>query len=86
MQEVKIMKKLFKEKINVLLSSVGLRVSTVVEHSYLLNKLQTSIDPQKHISLIEEVQNLFSELIFPDLPRYLHWSSIEFINFLGKSK
>jgi len=63
------MKKLFKETINVLLSSVGIRVSKVGEHSYLRDKLQTSIDSQKHINLIEEVQNLFSELVFPDLPR-----------------
>ncbi len=62
------MKRLFKETINVLLKPVGLKLSTVVENSYLLNKLQTSIDSKKYISLIEEVQNLFSELVFPDLP------------------
>lgn len=62
------MKRLFKEIINVLLKPVGLRLSTVVENSYLINKLQTSIDSKKHITLIEEVQSLFAELVFPDLP------------------
>jgi hypothetical protein len=70
------MKKLFKETINVLLSPVGIRVSTVGEHSYLINKLQTSIDSQKHLNLIEEVQNLFSELVFPALPPCQHRSQL----------
>lgn len=62
------MKRLFKETINALLNPVGLRLSTVVENNYLINKVQTSVDSQKHITLIEEVQNLFSELVFSDLP------------------
>ncbi|HAJ58571.1 MAG TPA: hypothetical protein DCP31_04315, partial [Cyanobacteria bacterium UBA8543] len=70
--DAKTMKKVFKEKINLLLNPVGLKLSTVLENNYLVNKVQTSIDVDKHIMLIEEVQNLFSELIFPDLPHCEH--------------
>lgn len=53
------MKKALGRFINALLKRVGLRLSRVNEQK---------IDIQKYVNLIKEMEGMFSELVFPELP------------------